>query len=103
MYNRILVPTDGSDGSQQTIDEAIALAELTGATIHGLYVIDTRDYSTLPESKWLTIEDELETEGTRTLDTLRQHADRVNIDVTTELARGIPSDEILTHADDRDL
>ena len=57
----------------------------------------------LPESKWLTIEDELETEGNRALDTVRQHADRVDIDVTTELTRGIPHDEVLTHADDRDL
>ena len=54
MYERILVPTDGSEASQQTIDEAIDLAGVTGATSHRLDVIDPWDYSIFPESKLLT-------------------------------------------------
>lgn len=34
----ILVPTDGSDGADAATDHAIALAQETGATLHGLYV-----------------------------------------------------------------
>ncbi|MGA9403169.1 universal stress protein, partial [Haladaptatus sp.] len=34
MYDSILVPTDGSGGEQQFVEEAISLAELTGATVH---------------------------------------------------------------------
>ncbi len=39
MYQRILVPVDGSSTSQQGLAEAIALAKLTGGCIHLLHVM----------------------------------------------------------------
>ncbi|SDQ46667.1 universal stress protein [Natronobacterium texcoconense] len=41
MYNRILVPTDGSKVAQTAVDNAIDLAEKYGAEVHALYVADT--------------------------------------------------------------
>jgi len=41
MYRRILLPTDGSAGSQRAIDHAVALADEVGATIHAVYVVNT--------------------------------------------------------------
>lgn len=41
MYERILVPTDGSDVAEAAVDQAIDLAEKYGAEIHALYVADT--------------------------------------------------------------
>ncbi len=40
MYNRILVPIDGSPTSSQGLDEAIKLASLTGARLRLLHVVD---------------------------------------------------------------
>jgi nucleotide-binding universal stress UspA family protein len=40
MYQRILVPVDGSPTSLQGLDEAIQLARLTGGAIRLLYVVD---------------------------------------------------------------
>lgn len=100
MYQDILIPTDGSDGSRRAIQEAVGLAELTGATVHGLYVVDTRDYNTLPESKWLTIEDALETEGENATDTVRAEAETVGVTVTTTISQGVPHEEILAYVDD---
>lgn len=40
MYDRILVPTDGSKDSRKGVDHAIALAAAVGATVHALYVIE---------------------------------------------------------------
>lgn len=42
MMDRILVPTDGSEGAEQAENYALDLAELTGAEVHALYVIETR-------------------------------------------------------------
>lgn len=39
-YRRLLVPTDGSDVARRALDEAITVANLTGATIHVRYVVD---------------------------------------------------------------
>ncbi|MEE6209647.1 universal stress protein [Salarchaeum sp. III] len=40
MYDRILVPTDGSDVSEVAIEHAVDLAEKYDAEIHALYVVD---------------------------------------------------------------
>jgi len=42
MYPRILVPLDGSPTSQRGFEEALALAELLGSTLHLLNVVDAR-------------------------------------------------------------
>jgi nucleotide-binding universal stress UspA family protein len=39
-YQRILVPVDGSATSRQALDEAIAIARLTGGRIRVLHVVD---------------------------------------------------------------
>ena len=40
MYQRILVPIDGSPTSDLGLDEAIALARLTGGSIRLLHILD---------------------------------------------------------------
>jgi nucleotide-binding universal stress UspA family protein len=40
-YDRILVPTDGSDTASAAVDHALGLAEQFGATVHAVAVIDT--------------------------------------------------------------
>ena len=40
MYQRILVPFDGSPTSEHGLDEAIRLAKVTGATLRIIHVID---------------------------------------------------------------
>ncbi|HUN25951.1 MAG TPA: universal stress protein [Steroidobacteraceae bacterium] len=42
MYQRILVPTDGSDTAQRGVDEAIALAKTLGARIRLVHVVNER-------------------------------------------------------------
>jgi nucleotide-binding universal stress UspA family protein len=44
MYDDILVPTDGSDGTDQTLDHAIEIAENHDATVHAISVMDQRVY-----------------------------------------------------------
>lgn len=42
MYARILVPIDGSSVAERGLDEAIALAQKLGSTLHVLNVVDAR-------------------------------------------------------------
>lgn len=39
MYQRILVPIDGSEGAKRALDEAIKLAKLTGAQLQVVHVL----------------------------------------------------------------
>ena len=98
MYDRLLVPTDGSPESFEAVDEAVSLAAAVGADLAALFVVDTRDYSTLPEGKWLSLADELEREGERALATVERRADAAGVAVSTAIVRGIPHEAILEHA-----
>lgn len=40
MYEKILIPTDGSETAENAVDHALDLAEKYGAEVHALYVVD---------------------------------------------------------------
>lgn len=40
MYENVLIPTDGSDGTKEAIEHGLELAETYGATVHALYVVE---------------------------------------------------------------
>ena len=46
MYQRILVPVDGSPTSNQGLDEAIKLAKLTGASLRLIHLVDALMFAT---------------------------------------------------------
>ena len=45
MYDRILLPTDGSEGNDRAVGEAIDLAAETGAELHVLFVVEELPYA----------------------------------------------------------
>jgi nucleotide-binding universal stress UspA family protein len=49
MYQRILVPTDGSDISTKAIQTAIGIAKLTGASLYAISVKEPFPYSAISE------------------------------------------------------
>ena len=69
MYQRILVPIDGSSTSDQGLDEAIALARATGGSIRLLNVLDELVFTTGVETG--------ATYMRTVLPALRQHSERI--------------------------
>ena len=69
MYQRILVPIDGSPTSDQGLDEAIALARATGGSIRLLNVLDELVFTTGFETG--------ATYMRTVLPALRQHSERI--------------------------
>jgi nucleotide-binding universal stress UspA family protein len=45
MYEKILVPTDGSETAENAVEHALDLAEKYGAEVHALYVVDVDSMS----------------------------------------------------------
>ncbi|MFB6073856.1 MAG: universal stress protein [Haloarculaceae archaeon] len=103
MYRNVLIPTDGSDAALAAIEEGVGLARLAGATVHGLYVVDTRDYNTLPESKWISQVEDLEAEGEAATDDVREAAADAGVEAVTSVSRGVPHEEILRYVADNDV
>lgn len=100
MYDRILVPTDGSAGVRRAIEHAAGLAAEHGATIHALYVVNTASYAGLPmETSWEGVGDLLREEGERALEEAEGIAEERGVAVESTTAEGSPSDEIVRHAE----
>lgn len=96
MYDRILVPTDGSPSMRAVVDHAVELASVHDADIHGLYVIDTGSYATLPvETAWDGFTEVLRNEGAQAVAELESMVgDR---SVETSIRKGNPSSEIVEY------
>lgn len=98
MYNQILVPTDGSAGMAAVIEHARSLAVTHGGTIHGLYVVDTGRFATLPvESSWEGVTGMLKEEGELALDELARIVDD-DVPVEQSMVEGEPSSKIIEYA-----
>lgn len=103
MYDEVLIPTDGSEGVREAIEEGVELAELCEATVHALYVIDQRSTPDLPDSAWQAVKSSLEEEGEEAVTTVTGEAKRAGLDATSEVVRGDPAEAILSYAEDRDV
>ncbi|MEF8838574.1 MAG: universal stress protein [Haloarculaceae archaeon] len=100
MYDDILVPTDGSSGTADVLDHAIATASPHDATVHSVYVIDNRLYRAAAEETKDEIRRSLEEEADVALEDVRVRIDDEGLDESTTLLEGIPHREILQYADE---
>jgi nucleotide-binding universal stress UspA family protein len=104
MYDRILVPTDGSDPAVAAAEHALAIAERFDATVHALYVVDTDGIAhEAPELGLDALRDALRREGEQATGTVEERANERGVDVTRAVVEGIAEDTIVEYADDRGI
>ncbi|WP_136715445.1 universal stress protein [Halorientalis salina] len=97
MYERILIPTDGSTGTAHVAMQAIDLAEQYGATLHVLNVVDSDVSSMLGDGEST---DELEQQGQHAVERIETMANIHGVTAETAVRDGDPASEILDYADD---
>jgi nucleotide-binding universal stress UspA family protein len=111
MYERILVPTDGSDVAEMAIDYALDLAETYGAEVHALYVVDTdamdlglgtEQVERIRAGQFGEM-DELEDRATEATRAVRERAADRGVDAVEHVAAGRPHVVIADYADDHDV
>lgn len=103
MYERILLPTDGSPAMGSTIEQCIQQATQSGATVHALYVVDIRAYVMLPDETAAQVANMLAEEGRRALDAVSQRLDDHDIEHVDEIREGIPHETILAFAAEQEI
>lgn len=101
MYDRILLPTDGSDAGNRAVEEAVGLARETGADLHVLFVVEDIPYA--PEMMDDTVADQLREIGEEALEEIRGRADEAGVDVVESIREGAPHTAILEYADGEDV
>jgi len=100
MYNKILVPTDGSEGSEVALEHARSLAEKYDSEVHILYVADVRTHNTGDIVH--NIVGELEKIGEESVKSLKKELDS-DSNVVTEVIKGIPHREITDYANEKEI
>ena len=98
----MLSPTDGSPGMETVIEHAVSLARVHGATLHGLYVVNTAALTDLPmESSWEGVNQALQEEGRAALGEI----ERLAKDLPLELSQvdGSPAREIVDYAEEEGI
>lgn len=98
----LLVPTDGSPGSELALSEAIALANATGATLHVLHVVETGSLG--PDARSVVNDEELTTRADEIIADAIETAEAATVDcLESEIEVGIPSKEIQKYIDAHDI
>ncbi|WP_247000077.1 universal stress protein [Halosolutus gelatinilyticus] len=92
MYEDVLIPTDGSDGTRRVIDHALTIADQFDATVHALSIV--------PEGPFGTLEGEEAIESARAaVARIEADAEGKGLAVRTSVERGVPHEEILDYVD----
>jgi nucleotide-binding universal stress UspA family protein len=103
MYDRILLPTDGSDAMEAVTEHAIELAVTHDATLHTLYVANTASLSTIPADAGLeNVTEALRWEGEEATTAVEDRADDYDVPVESEIREGSPARAILDYTEETD-
>jgi nucleotide-binding universal stress UspA family protein len=96
-YDRIVIPTDGSDAAERAAGRGLDLAETYGASVYVPYVIDTTMYDFEDTSRNLV--GLLKTGGRHAVEGIAERARGRELSVKTDVLRGQPDEELLEYAE----
>lgn len=103
-YNRIIIPTDGSEENDEVVEEGLYLARMLGSKVKVLFVVDTGSLSGLPPDDMITtLEGQIETKANEILDDIEERADNWGIPFQRSIQKGAPSEIIISEAEENEL
>jgi len=100
MYDRILVPVDGSDPATAALDHALDIASEHDATVDVLHVADTN----IPSQTRIgtDVVDALVEEGTQIVANARERGEGLDVTIHAEVVQGEPTEAIVGYAENND-
>jgi nucleotide-binding universal stress UspA family protein len=97
MYDRVLVPTDGSEGSRAAVEHAVDLARTFDAVLHVLSVVDA-DVGV--DGAVVGTLDAFEAAGEDAVDEVARRAAAAGVETVTDVREGTPHRALLDYADE---
>ncbi|EMA24685.1 universal stress protein [Haloarcula argentinensis] len=96
MFDSILVPTDGSPGSERAFEAAATLARTHDTTVHVLSVVDEHG----PTDDW---DYDGDSPAAAFIESQANHVDTEDLSVTAAVREGVVHDAVLDYADETDI
>ena len=103
-FNKILVPTDGSEYTKAAVRKAMELAKLSGGKVTALYVLDQTILTNMPmDTAVMNVYNTLETEGKEAVDFVRDLGASEGVEVEVVIKEGTPVKVILDESANYDI
>lgn len=103
-FNKILIPTDGSENTKAAIAQGLELARAMGAEVTALYVVDQASFVNFPmDATVVSIYSLLEKEGKEAVDYVVNEGAKVGVKVEPKVVEGNPAKKIVDEAENYDL
>ena len=103
MYDTVLIPTDGSEGTETVLAHGLEFAKRYDATVHGLYVVDRRQYLGAEDDVQADIAADLRTDGEHAVAVLAERAAEIGVDAETAVIEGFPDKDVVQYVEDHDV
>ncbi len=104
MYEKVVIPTDGSDIAKKGVKEGLQMARCLGVKAVAVYVLDTSEYQGLHHSSIKkSAKNGLKKAGKKALRNVKELADKIEVELETRIEEGKPYKEINKIADERDI
>lgn len=100
LYGDILVTTDGSEAAEVAVDHALTVAGAHDASIHALYVVDTRITMAAEDDTREALGEQLSAQGEDAVERIVERATAEEIEATGAVERGTPWKKILSYAEE---
>jgi nucleotide-binding universal stress UspA family protein len=103
-FNRILIPTDGSEYTKEAIQKGLELAKVLDAEVTALYVVDQTSFINFPmDSTIVSVYTLLEKEGKDAVDFVKAEGAKLGINVNIKIEEGSPPRKIMEISKQFDL
>lgn len=103
-FNKILIPTDGSEYTKEAINKGLELAKVLDAEVTALYVVDQTSFINFPmDSTIVSVYSLLEKEGKDAVEFVKSEGARLGLNVNVKIEEGSPPRKILEASKQFDL
>ncbi|ELY44623.1 universal stress protein, partial [Natronorubrum bangense] len=103
MYDDILIPTDGSETISETLTHGLSIADDNDATVHTVYVVDSRMTAAASGDTSTDLERSLEDDGREAVAAVDEQATQRGLDTVSDVRKGTPAKTILEYADEHEI
>ncbi|MDR0524231.1 MAG: universal stress protein [Candidatus Methanoplasma sp.] len=102
-FQRILIPTDGSEFTKDAVERGLSLAAMSGGSVTALYVIDQSAYSNPHvDAAVANAHDTLEREGACATGYVADRGREMGVPVEAKVLEGTPSKVIIRESKEYD-
>lgn len=104
MYDRVILPTDGSKNAMKGVKEGLEMAKTLGVKAVGIYVVNVSEYKGLHHASIKeSARSGMKSTGHEALDEIEEMADELGVELERKILDGKPFEQIAAAADDTDI